>query len=99
MCMCIYIYRERKEEEENKKRKTREIYSERSMKRGNYNLDIFSFFFFFFKLWGFFFFFLEETINISLLKKKIVEFACYDRGINVIMSGLGSSLTVIYHPT
>ena len=43
MCMCIYIYRERKEEEENKKRKTREIYSERSMKRGNYNLDIFSF--------------------------------------------------------
>ena len=68
--MCIYIYRERKEEEENKKRKTREIYSERSMKRGNYNLDIFSFFFFFFKLWGFFFFFLEETINISLLKKK-----------------------------
>ena len=44
MCMCIYIYRERKEEEENKKRKTREIYSERSMKRGNYKY--FTFFFF-----------------------------------------------------
>lgn len=98
--MCIYIYRERKEEEENKKRKTREIYSERSMKRGNYNLDIFSFFFFFFKLWGFFFFFFRGNYKyFTIKKKKIVEFACYDRGINVITSGLGSSLTVIYHPT
>lgn len=45
----IYIYRERKEEEENRREKLeRDIFGEKYERRGNYNLDIFSFFFSFF---------------------------------------------------